>query len=396
MGILDTPSYSRASADAIFAQANRPAGAVAAGSRGQWDPARFVYNKKPSNTKKLQALLGRGLSGVGAGSLLFDGDSLQAGFQGNVVAPTLNSLAQASPAAVLRRLFVSGGYAIKGTGPIVANPRGASWTSSASQLDSRYTFTGTWTNQASNVNGVIETASGTVEFTDTAVTDATIVEFCCPLLNASFEWFVDNVSQGTVVQGSASGALQRYSATGLTPGVHTIKIVRTAGTLRLVWCEIRRAGGGIQIGNLAVGGSTTLIWDRTEAYFPGPVVNNYLPTVCGHDLGTNDWGSGASPSVSAATFKTQSLSILNKQIALGIEPFLITSNPTEGKDYTPYNEVKYELADQLDIWLFDFYEVCQSYTVMNTQGMMSDPTHPEYAGYALKGLSLFRALTGAS
>lgn len=376
------------------AAAGRTAGALAAGSLGHWDPARFVYNKKPSNTKKLHAFLGRGLSGVGSGSLLFAGDSLQAGFQGNVVAPELNSLSQAAPAAVLRKLFAGSGYTIKGTGPIVANPRGASWTSITSKLDSRYTFTGTWTNQASNVNGILETSAGTVEFTDAGITDATIVEFCVPLLNATFEWFVDNVSQGTVVQGSASGALQRHAATGLTPGVHTLKIVRTAGTLRINWCEIRKAGGGIQIGNLAIGGSTTQIWDRTEAYFPGPTINNYLPTVCGHDLGTNDWGSGASPSVDVATFKARALSVLNKQIALGIEPFLITSNPTEGKDYTAYNQVKYELADALDIWLFDFHEACISYTVMNAQAMMSDPTHPEYAGYALKGLGLFRALTG--
>lgn len=396
MGILDPKPLTKQAADAAYATPtsaaaaaktevrdfiNLPTAAIAAGSNGVYNPARVAYNFKPSNTRKLRAGLAKAYAGTGSLKLAFGGDSTTAGFPGDAD--------QHAPAIVVRKMLASAGYPIKGTGPVIPNARGANGTGT-NQLDSRWAFSGTWTSQASNINGILETTVAGATATFVSDVPGDVVEFKYLDLGATlaFDWSVDGVAQ-TRVTGTNTGNLLSVSKTGLANTTHTLVVTAVTGTLRPAWADVRSSGSGVWIGNFGVGGSTASIWDRTENYFPGPVLVNWVPDVGLLDLGINDLGGATS----TATFKTQLQSVINKWKAVGTEVILVTNNPTEGKDYADYNKAKYELADTNDLPLIDIHELMESYTNMNTLGLMTDAAHPAAAGYGVKGSALFKALT---
>lgn len=362
------------------APTERPAAASAAGARNAYNPARVAYNFKPSNTRKLRAGLAKSVAGTGYLKLAFGpGDSTTAAYPG--IANT-----QAS-AVVARKMFATAGYPVKGTGPVIANPRGANGTG-LNQLDARWAFTGTWTSQASNINGILETtvAGATATFTSDIAGDVVELRYLDLGATLAFDWSVDGVAQ-TRVTGTNTGNLMSISKTGLSNATHYITITAVTGTLRPAWADVRLAGSGIWIGNFGVGGSTAAVWDRTENYFPGPVLIDWVPDVALCDLGINDVGG-----VSTAAYKASLQSVITKLKAVGTEVILVTNNPTNGQDYSDYNKARYELADSNDLPLIDIHELFESYTTMNGLAMMSDSSHPLPAGYAAKGLAIFKAL----
>lgn len=365
---------------ATFTRADWPVWADAANRPNRYDSTRLTYNLKPSNTRNLRAGLARAKAGTSSVRIAFGpADSTSAGYPG--------SASTASPAARFIKGAEALGFPILGTGPVIANPGGGP----GGYMDARYTTTGTWTPQASNPNGILQSNVVGSTITFTSDRPGTQIEFCYLGLGAGFTYQVDG-GAGVAVTDASTGALARKVISGLANTTHTLKItvdsIPGGGAFYLAWVDVRVGGGyGLSVGNFGVCATTTANWLNTNFYFPNPVLKNWAPEVCFLDLGINDNGGA----VSTATFKANTASLISQYQAINADVILVTSNYTDAADMTTYkankrayDQAKYELADTYNVPLIDFAVLMDDYVSDNSRGLHADQVHPSAAGYSLK------------
>lgn len=348
---------------------------IAAKAAGTYDPRLNVYNWKQSNTRKLRAALGKAMAGSSACKIGFAGDSTTAGY--TALAATQ------SPPIVIRGLLEKFGYPIMGTGPVVGNPGGGP----GGFLDGRWSFTGTWTTQASNNNFLYQTVVSGSTALFTSDKPGTIVELRYMNNGGAFTYSIDGAA-AVAVTPTGAGTLASVLVTGLANTTHTINVTSTTATaFYLVWADVRAATSGVLIANYGTCSSTTSDWLNSNFYYPGNMLADWAPNCTFLDLGINDVGG----SVATATIKANLQSLITKFQASG-DVILLTSNPHQSLDFTAINQAKYELAISNDIPLIDIFDRLTSYAVSNPLGMYNDAAHPSAAGYADKGSVIFRAI----
>jgi hypothetical protein len=378
-GWTGTANASTSTQTTVGASNKNPNAYIAAKASGLYDQRLNLFNYKQSNTRKLRAALGRARAGTGVGKLGFAGDSTSAGY-------TALAATQSAP-IVVRDFLDKQGYPIKGTGPVVGNPGGGP----GGFLDGRWSFTGTWTTQSGNNNFLYQTVVSGATATFTSDKPGSIVELRYMNNGGAFTISVDGASSGAgfaTVTPTGAGTMASVTLSGLANTTHTVVVTTTSTTaFYLVWCDVRQTTGGLLIANFGVCSSNTANWLDGNFYFPGNLMVEWAPDCTFLDLGINDVGA----SMTTATIKTNLQSLITKFKATG-DVILLTSNPHQSLDFTALNQAKYELAISNDIPLIDIHDRFTSYAVSNPLGYFNDAAHPTAAGYADKGLTIFKAL----
>ena len=341
-----------------------------------YDQRLNVYNWKPSNTRHLRAALGRAKSGAGAAKIGFAGDSTTAGYQAT-------ASTQSVP-IVVRDLLSASGYPIMGTGPVVGNPGGGP----GGFLDSRWSFTGSWTTQAGNNNFLYQTTASGATATFTSDKPGTVVELRYMNNGGAFTYAIDG-GAATTVTPTGAGTLASVTVTGLANTTHTLTITTTSTSpFYLVWADVRGATSGVLIANFGVCSSTTGDWVNGNFYFPGNMMADWAPDVTFLNLGINDVGG----SVATSTIKANLQTLITQFKASG-DVIMVTSNPHQSLNFTALNQAKYQLAISNDIPLIDLYDRFTSYAVSNPLGLYADAAHPNGTGYADLGRCVFQAIS---
>jgi lysophospholipase L1-like esterase len=245
-------------------------------------------------------------------------------------------------------------------------------------------------------------------------TGADIIYWKLPSTAGSgFKWSVDGGSTTTVVTDGTYVGPERVQITGLTAGVHTVKVEWAVGSSPgtmysgiaglVVYNGDEAKGFRVLAGGIS--GGTTATWD-SMASGPFEIAKLYAPDLVIIALGTNDYG-GTFP-VSAATYKANLLSMIAKIKArtTGKIPSFVLSFPSEIYEATPlspfadYRAAVYEIADADPdhVTVFDWGSRFNPVpTFGSTLGgiMHTDYVHPTAAGHAYIASMLARFLPTA-
>lgn len=374
-GITDAPSLP------VARLAPLPAAAKAA---KPYVGDRNLYNLKASHLFKLRAAIGKAIGGTGLAKIACMGTSIAAG-QGALAGST-------SYPVRLRQLLAATGVPIAGTGLVPCHH-------GDTPADARWAYpSGPWAKfnpgptdrtmlYYSNASGA--QAVFTSDLTGTAVD----VYYS----NAS-GGFTVSIDGGAAVAVTAAGGttIGVYTVTGLADTTHTVTIARTSGSVYLVGAQVRKASG-LLVSNIGLGGARVSDLYLAQPYDAYNVVRtNLVPDLCIINVMTNEAYTG----VSAATFKANLDGILSGYAAAAIPVLLVGEIPAGGTtvggvamDLTAFRTALYELAVARDLPLIDLFERWGSFTAANGAGMMSDPFHPNAAGYGDYARAVAAALT---
>ena len=206
---------------------------------------RAAHNWTPDNTRRLRAGLGRAASG-GRCSIVTIGDSIFAGCTNGQSTPAEYARLQAIPIS-MRDALAAKGVPTAGTGLI----RGVENT----EIDYRWTYGGTWTNQHAYGTGAVgATATLTPDRSGSGVG----------------VWYYGNGGRFTVaVNGATSGAgfaditapsdgVWRKAVllpSGIVAGTAALVITVVSGTLITTGSEVFTPNAGLTVHNIAQGGS---------------------------------------------------------------------------------------------------------------------------------------------
>lgn len=232
-------------------------------------------------------------------------------------------------------------------------------------------------------------AKMTVTGTGTGTTLAIIIS---QYGGGSVTYAIDGQAAVTV---TASGAqsLQTITVTGLAAGNHTVVITSTNGTVYIYSVEFALSTG-ISVTNGGASGSTvSAFWAPGTFYNDLGAVLQQNPHLVLFGMQINDLAQGTTP----AAYFTALQGVLSAIQAVS-DVVLCTSNAAAGAwspaQWSAFNAVQYQLADQLNIPLIDVSWRAPSYNVNNAAGIMLDGYHPNQNYYAERCGHHARALLG--
>lgn len=225
-----------------------------AGLINLFDRIRGAYNFKSSNTRKIDQGLGRCMAG-GMAEHVWYGDSISAGCLSSLVTNLFDRIN--SVPMSMRNALANGGIPANGTGLVRC-------TDSTSFSDSRWTFTGTWSNQGGY--GYSTAAASTAVFApDKSGTMIDILYYDYASSTGQFTVKVDNGSTlltlnvtGTNPLTGTGWKIARISGANVIGGFSNITITVVApGTsgVFLAGCEVWTPNAGLRLHNIAQSGS---------------------------------------------------------------------------------------------------------------------------------------------
>lgn len=304
--------------------------------------------------------------------------------------------------AIFKRNLVGKGAPVRGAFGYLANN---------TNLDSRWTLTGTWTrpdgvtlNEVVNAMAVSNAAGDTATFTPEL--PGTIVQVHTYGNSAAFTVYIDDVLAGSFTPtGAQAAASVIYS--GLSNSIHKVRIVASAGSVYLVGVNVYNTTG-IEVYNFGKASSTAASWvgasDGGVFYANRPsALGVGTPNITLIQLDTNEvlWTT-----TTAAQYTTQMQSLITELQGLGSQIILIASpsaNPG-GNGYPAVSQslwesflqAEYALSDQFNIPLLDLTNLFVSSASAQSKGIMYDQIHPNSVGYGIMGRTLGRLFAAAS
>ncbi len=346
-----------------------------------------VYVPNDSSKKVLRAALGHALANSALVPILCVGDSETAGWKGTP--------GKDDPVTILRNLLRGQGFPVTGGWIFPSN--------GTSTSDTRLTFSGTWQGKTSTTSNFVYTTAQNayVQFSpDLVGTTAEFTVFCTTNQNISY-----SIDGGTdVVQAITSGALRKITVTGLTSGLHTIRVIKTAatGTLWVGPARVRNTTG-VTISNAGIFGAFAGDWLPTAS--SGVYYNPYnlslgleTPKIVIVGLGANEALNAGAPSLVFTRLKA----IVDAYKALGCVVILKTYMPPEnsivtaanpGFVWSDYVKAIYDVAIATGSILIDHTDLGTP-TETKALGLMhTDNIHPVGPGYATIAMQDYRAMT---
>lgn len=334
-----------------------------------------IYNLKAKHLRRSKTRLAKVRTGSGFFRLATLGDSTVSG------SGTTNAGTECWP-AVLKNILAENGYPSAGTGLASANRN--------SSPDTRYTIGAGWNVYQVHASSLRQNNTTANPIAFTSDTAGTIVRVYYTSSSTAFTVAIDGGAAVTVTPpGSGSNTLA-YEVTGLANTTHAVSVVRTgAGNAYIYGMEVRSsATAGVLLYN---GGISGAIANRLTLSGIFGVMNtatvDWQSDLIIIRMQTNDTFFTV-PSV----YKTEMQTAITQAKASGADVVLMTSCPSDGKDFTDTTRILYELADENDIPLLDHLDKFGTYAEHTASGMMSDTLHPNLNGYATEALSVFSAL----
>ena len=354
---------------------------IPSGMTNNYDATTQVFNYKPSNTARHRAALLAAGTGTGSACEVFIGDSSTDGFNGKAY-----DRAHSWPSVYATALAASG-VATSGTGWVRAADAGGvgpRWSYGAGWVDVtlfRYSATpGAAATFASDVPGT------------------TVVIRYNAYANASFTVSVDGATSGPGFAQVTVGAATNYQTvllTDLADATHSVVVTCTGKTLVMLLAgAVYTPGAGLTISNVAQGGAKATgtginSWsDFANGGAPGgawAATGHYLqtPSTVWISLGGNDIFSGVAPATVAAAVRAIAARFPDSDVFLVLE---YQANEITTAAWTAYAAALYQVADTLNVPLFDQWARIGSYASYSAAGYAGDAiAHLNAAGYTALG-----------
>lgn len=352
-----------------------------AGLHNTFDPVLEVYNYKPSNTARHLAGLAAAKAGTGNAVEVFIGDSSTDGYTG------AGYERLASWPMVYRNALAQAGVPVGGTG----------WVRVTDVLsgDPRWVIDSSWV----NVYVVVYTGTigATATYTETLPGTAVSVLFSAAAF-ASFTVSVDGATSGPgFLHFEASNQVHNDSTvtlTGLPNTAHTVVITATSKFFfTLEAAMVHTPGTGLIAHNMSQSGSkasgtggyswSDYVNGSPGKYFASPDRYLQTPSTVWIALGGNDIAVNTDPAAVAKGVKAIAQRFPNSDI------FLVLEYQVPGAtipNWTAYAGQLYQLADALDVPLFDQWAKMGSYATYSANGYAGDTKgHLNAKGYAVLG-----------
>jgi lysophospholipase L1-like esterase len=305
------------------------------------------------------------------------GDTLRVTAIGDSTTAGAGATAQTSWPVQLLDLL---GLPVKGTGAVFG---------SQGITDSRWTSTGTVTGAGAYAQ---MSAAATKTFTsDRAGTDADIRFY---RNSGAFDVLVDSaiISAGVTVTGGTyntstgrvtpDGSLSagKVTITGLASSTHAVKVTSVATTFLIAVNVYASGSAGVQISNMGVPSTKVADWTSTAFASFYQQATLELADAFILTLVVND----SSAATTVATYKTNLTTIATNLKA--IAPVILVAGPnasgTSSTNHQPYVSAIYDIADSLDLPVFDLFHRWGNYLNANNLGLIADTVHPNAKGYA--------------
>lgn len=202
------------------------------------------------------------------------------------------------------------------------------------------------------------------------------------LLGATVGAFTVEVDGGAPVTVTPSGAnaLGVYSLSGLSSAAHTVTITGAgSGADAFVFGlgEYSSRTSGLHVINGGIVGSKASDWQTDVWLFQWAQTMSHGVDVAIISLGVND---ATGPDVGA--FKTRMTDIVAHTRALTPAVGLLVEAPPTNAAWPTYVGAQYDLADSLDLPLWDATSRFLSRDIGGALGLYADVTHPSAQGYA--------------
>lgn len=340
-----------------------------AGSRSNIFNGVSCYNFTAANTKRTQASLAQVQAGANTAEWLFIGDSLIEGSSTGGVYTTTNmwSMFLRQALAIKLGITANDGIVRNLSGPAIGN------------IDPRWAYVGAWTNSRT-----FTSIAGAGNCTLTTTNNGT----------NCYVWYFDAVGHMTIsVNGAVAGAgfldlttggtnlWKRVQLTGFA-AANNVKITWVSGTIFLKGACIYNTGQ-LLIHNLGQGGSTAAgagnaAWsDTINAGTPYVVyvapqdipVVKAVPDTVFIGLGVNDFQAGTASATVIAAIKVLVNAYPTSDVILVATQGLSTFSDAT---WTSFVTALYNLADSLNLPLFDIRNNVGSYTQANAAGYTTD------------------------
>jgi hypothetical protein len=389
---LATQAVNKAYVDSVVSTnslASTPPSYAPTGLLNSFDDKTSGYNFKASNTRRWRLGLAQAANGK-ASSEAWIGDSITGGCVNlsGYVFDRLNAIPRQYESAM-----ASNGIPIAGTGIVPAYD--------GTHIDARWSWTGGWTGGIScaTCSSAGSTATFTSNLPGTVVT-VYIYDYTSGNVTVSVNGATSGSNFMTISFTSTSKwkAVSLNNVTGLVAGSTIAITTTTAGLVILSGIEVRKPTG-LSVHNLALSGSAAGTtgrdcWSDTGSnYNPLNIWGTYqtqiyqkIPSVVHMSLLFFD--SSTTPAAYTAAVTT----IRNK---FPNSDFIIHATPQPGSRTTavwyPYLTALYNLADTLDVPLFDVQNLLGGYTAEAALGITGDPNvHLTTDAYSYWGRALAR------
>jgi len=242
----------------------------------------------------------------------------------------------------------------------------------------------------------MSTASGSATF----VSDlpGTTVRIATTTTSGAYTVSVDGGAAVTITPAGVAGEMYIGEVTGLADTIHTVVITRSSGTVTLHAAGVFRSTG-LQIHNCALIGMNAQYWAAESSTLRGWAVNRLSlnPDVVYLGLGVNDLNYSRTIAQAIADLTTIRQDWPNADVVLIAQPQPASNTvptPQTDESWAAWVAALYELADDLDAPLVDWYRITGgSYTAANADGLMGDVIHPNKTAHALLAMTAANALT---
>jgi lysophospholipase L1-like esterase len=337
--------------------------------------ARFAYNMRASNTRKLRKSLGVALDNSALTEWTVIGDSEAAGHGIGTVH---------SWPLLLANLAAQSGAAIGGTTGMAASDAddvgggtGARWTISGMSVG---TFFLVWNASAQTATFVSERAG-------------TALDLFYFNNSGTFTYAIDGAAAVTVTPTGAS-SIGKTTVTGLTNATHTVVISSTSASGYFIGAKIRQPTG-LLISNFGASGTKTSDWINSS--FSGEqsmsTVINPTPDVVLIALGGTNDSPGGVVSVSAYQANLASLVTTYQGLASAPNVILVSEicpNTVTTAAFQPYTAAMYAVADSANIPLIDISDMFGTNAQATAAGLLQgDNLHYNSAGHGAHARAVF-------
>jgi len=334
-----------------------------------YDQRANTYNLKPKHLLRTRSALAHAAAGTGLCNIAFCGDSTTAGYP---AVPGLSTYPD-----WVQRMLATQGYPSAGNLCSAYKNTG---------IDSRVTFAGAWAAFADST--IMDNSTDTAALTFAFTTASTYVRvFHADIAGSSFTVTIDGGAPATVTAAGTNNPASWTSGV-LASANHTVVINRVGGGVYIAGVEtLTSLTTGVRIFDSGVGQSAIAFWDSigtngpsqfvtTSTGFPADLI--VLMTIVNDDL------------TPTATYLASLLSVITKLKASGSDIILGTCWPTTGStNLLDRIAAVYQAADTNDLPVMDFYD--RQTGVWRTD-LMTDPVHPNVAGYNAYARQLVAAL----
>lgn len=345
-----------------------------------------AYNLKPSNTRRWRRGIGQAASGQLAAEV-WAGDSLTGGCI-NINGYIFDRL-NAIPRQYERNLSVP----IAGTGMVMI--------CDGTHRDARWTVDSNWSDQGSCSQASFSGAVATF-VSNLAGTVVSVSYYDYP--GSAFSVKLDGVTIGTVTSGG-NGVWKTVSFTGVTVNANSqVLITTTTATLTIIAAIAIRKSYGYIVNNCGVSGTASSDWTaQTGNYGEGNIwiqpstavwnsTDNPAPSVVHCTIGYFDFVAAGSPTTFLANLTTIRNLIPNSDFVLYAMP--VPGNYVANQsNWLAWNVALYQLADTLDVPLFDYQDLMGGYAAEAALNLNGDTlVHLKPEAYGIMGRATARAL----